>query len=205
MLTTRVKAEIAGGILALAALGIVGGSWLGAREAQIRLAATIEAQKTVMAAADKREADRDAALQTATSEIEDLKKQVQTPAQVIRTLPQVLPLPQPITISIPQALAQGAPAAAAGLQPGQSAVIPAADLKPLFDFAATCKECQQKLTVAEQDKADDAVKIKGLSTERDAAVEASKGGSKWTRIKRATKWFLIGAASGAIAVKLSGH
>lgn len=205
MLSTRIKVEIAAAILGLVIVAILAGSWLGSREDQIRLNATLEAQKSIIAAADKRQEERADALKTALSEIEDLKKHVQTPAQVVQALPQVLPLPQPITLSLPAALAAGAPPAAAGIQPGQSAVIPAADLKPLFDFAADCKECKQKLSVAVQDKADDAVKIKGLTRERDEAVAVAKGGTKWQRIKRAGKWFIIGAAAGTVAVKLSGH
>jgi hypothetical protein len=198
MLTLRVKLEIAAAILALVAVAIVGGSWLGAREEAIKLKATLDAQNAVIADAGKREAARDAALKDSLAAVEDLKKRTQTPVQALNALPQVLPLPQPITLQLPAALAQGNPSLA-GVQPGQSqnAVIPAADLKPLFDFAATCKECQAKLSAAAADKADDAVKLAALTKERDVAVTAAKGGSKWQRIKRAAKWFGIGALVGA--------
>jgi hypothetical protein len=199
-MTTRVKLEIAGAILALLVLGIVGGSWLGAREEGIRLKATLDAQNAVIDAAGKREAAREEALKESLATLEDLKKRTRTPQDVVRQLPQVLPLPQPITLSLPPSLVQGAGNKADSPVP-QTATIPAADLKPLFDFAATCKECQQKLSSAEQDKADDAVKIAALTKQRDAAVTAAKGGSKWERIKRATKWLLIGVAAGAIAAK----
>ncbi|MBZ5700240.1 MAG: hypothetical protein LAN84_00175 [Acidobacteriia bacterium] len=200
MLTLRHKLEIAGALLALLALAIVGGSWLGAREDGIRLKATLAAQNSVLADAGKREAAREAVLKDSLAQLEDLKKRTQTPTQVIRALPGVLPLPQPITLSLPAALAQGDPSKA-GVQPGQTATIPAADLKPLFDFAADCKACRERVMVLEQNKADDAVKVGALVKERDAAVTAAKGGSKWQRIKRAAKWFAIGAAAGAIAAK----
>lgn len=204
MLTTRVKLEIAGGILALMVVGIIGGSWLGAREEGIRLKATLDAQNSVIADAGKREAERESALRDSLSQLEDLKKRTQSPQEVIRQFPAVLPLPQPITLNLPAALAQG-DLAKAGVQPGQTATIPAEDLKPLFDFAATCKECQAKNQVLEQDAVDDAVKIAALTKERDAAVTAAKGGSKWRRFKSAAKWVIIGAAAGALALKASGH
>jgi hypothetical protein len=204
MLTIRHKLEIAGTLLALVVIGIIGGSWLAAREDAIRLKATLDAQQAVIADAGKREASRDAALRDSLAAIEDLKKRTQTPTQVIQALPAVLPLPQPITLNLPAALAQGDPRLA-GVQPGQSATIPAADLKPLFDFAAACKECQAKVLVLQQDKADDLVKIGGLVKERDAAVTAAKGGSAFTRIKKAAKWLGIGILAGAAAVCGSGH
>lgn len=204
MLTLRHKLEIAGALLALLVIGVVYRAWLGDHEERIKLAATLAAQKQVMAEVDKREAARADALKQSLAELEDLKKRTQTPAQVVRALPQVLPLPQPITISLPAALAQGDPSKA-GLQPGQTATIPAADLKPLFDFAATCKECQARVLTLQQDKADDAVKLGALVKERDAAVIVAKGGTKWQRIKKAAKWFGIGvgigAAAGAVAAK----
>jgi hypothetical protein len=202
MLTPRVKLEIAAAILGLVAVAIVGGSWIGAREEAIKLKATLDAQNAVISDAGKREAQRDAALKDSLAAVEDLRKRTQTPQDAIRALPQVLPLPQPITLNLPAAVLQADPSRA-GLKPDapvpQTATIPAADLKPLFDFAATCKECQQKLAAATADKVDDAVKITALTKERDAAVTAAKGGSKWQRMKRAAKWFAIGAGAGAIA------
>jgi hypothetical protein len=204
MLTLRHKLEIAGALIALVVIGIIGGSWIGAREEGIRLKATLDAQNSVIAEAGKREDARAAVLRDSLAQLEDLKKRTQTPTQVIQALPQVLPLPQPITLNLPAALAQGNPNVA-GVQPGQTATIPAADLKPLFDFAASCKECQQKVLVLQQDKADDTVKIVALTKERNEAVTAAKGGSKLQRIKKAAEWLGIGILAGAAAVCGSGH
>jgi hypothetical protein len=204
MLTLRHKLEIAGAILALLIIGIVYRAWLADHEERIKLKATLDAQNQILADAGKREAARDAVLKDSLAQLEDLKKRTQTPAQVVKALPQVLTLPQPITITLPAALAQGDPKLL-GVQPGETATIPAEDLKPLFDFAATCKECQAKVIVLQQDKADDTVKIGALVKERDAAVRVANGGSKWQRIKRAAKWFAIGAGAGAVALKASGH
>jgi hypothetical protein len=204
MLTLRHKLEIAGAILSLVIIGVIYRAWLADHEERIKLKATLDAQGQVISEASKREAARQEQLDRSLAELEDLKKRTQTPVQVVKALPQVLPLPQPITLSLPAALAQGDPNKA-GIQPGQTATIPAADLKPLFDFAATCKECQAKVQTLTQDKADDAVKISALVKERDAAVIVAKGGTKWQRIKRAAKWFAIGvgigAAGGAIAAR----
>lgn len=196
------KLEIAGAILALVALAIVGGSWLGAREEAIKLKATLDAQNAIISDAAKREAQRDAALKDALVALEDLKKRTQSPQDVVRSLPQVLPLPQPITLNLPAAAPDVKPNAPV---PQSSATIPSADLKPLFDFAATCKECQAKVLALQQDKADDATKIAALAAERDAAVTAAKGGSKWQRIKRGAKWFAVGAAVGAAAAAAAHH
>jgi hypothetical protein len=204
MLTLRHKLELAGTLVALVVIGIIGGSWIGSREEGIRLKATLDAQNSIIAEAAKREDARAAALRDSLAQLEDLKKRTQTPTQVIQAMPTVLPLPQPITLNLPAALLQGNPNVA-GIQPAATATIPAADLKPLFDFAATCKECQAKVLVLQQDKADDAVKIGGLVKERDEAVTAAKGGSKLQRIKKAGKYLVIG---GGIAIALlagAGH
>jgi len=43
-----------------------------------------------------------------------------------------------------------------------------------------------------------------LTKERDHALQIARGGSRFRRIGRATKWFLIGAAAAAIAPR-SAH
>jgi hypothetical protein len=199
MLTLRSKIEIGAGILILAALGIIAGSYVSAKRDAAKLQATLATQNTVIADAGKRETARDAALKESIAQIEELKKKTTTPAAVIRALPSVLPLPVPITIQAP---APGKPGAEVDLT-NLPATLPAADIKPLFDFAANCQECQKKLAAAAGDKADDAIKIGALTKERDDAVTAFKGGSKWTRIKKAAKWAAIGAAMGAAAVAVA--
>lgn len=81
------------------------------------------------------------------------------------------------------------------------AILPSADLRPLYDFALDCQACRAKLAAAQNDLADEKTKSASLARERDAAVRAAKGGSVLRRIARAAKWFLIGAAAGAIASK----
>jgi len=82
-----------------------------------------------------------------------------------------------------------------------SAVIPAADLKPLYDFTLDCKACQAKLAAAQADLTDEKAKTAALTRERNEAVRVAKGGSLLQRIARNAKWLAIGAAAGAIAAK----
>jgi hypothetical protein len=81
------------------------------------------------------------------------------------------------------------------------AILPAADLKPLYDFALDCKACQAKLAAAQADLTDERAKTATLTRERNEAFQAAKGGSLLRRIARNAKWLAIGAAGGAIAAK----
>jgi hypothetical protein len=82
---------------------------------------------------------------------------------------------------------------------GCTAQLPPADLKPLYDYVQDCRACQAELAVAKQNAADDAVKISALTTERDAAITASKGGTFWRRLRRDALWFAVGTAVGSAA------
>ena len=82
-----------------------------------------------------------------------------------------------------------------------AAILPIADLKPLYDFAIACRSCQAKLAAAQADLADERAKTAVLTRERNEAVRVAKGGSLLRRIARNAKWLAIGAAAGAIAAK----
>jgi hypothetical protein len=222
----RVAAVAVCGALVLGALGF--SSWLEARDDRVRLSATVASQGSLIAAAEKREQDRAQELADTLKQIAALKASVQTPQQVIREMPQFLPpLPQPLE-SIPAKPSTAASGAGGGgtassgtgpamdkqnvtnsgttqasAQPGAAAAqdvrVPAADLKPLFDFVQDCRACQAKLTSAQQDAQDEHAKNDALTKERDAAVKAAKGGAVWTRTVRAAKWLAIGFAVGYVA------
>jgi ABC-type transport system involved in cytochrome bd biosynthesis fused ATPase/permease subunit len=81
--------------------------------------------------------------------------------------------------------------------------LPAEDLKPLYDFAVNCRECQAQLATAQANLKDEQTKTQALSRERDAALQAARGGSVLRRVVRAAKWFVIGAAAGAVAARLA--
>ncbi|MGH9712217.1 MAG: hypothetical protein ACRD5M_02850 [Candidatus Acidiferrales bacterium] len=208
--------------LLVAALAIH--AWLAAHDDQLRLQATLASQKQLLDAADARERDRTATLNTTLAQIDALKRSTQTPAQILSELPKYISLPQPITL----APAASNPAATTGtaqqrgtdasaksgavaspapenLPDAPVAQVPTADLKPLYDFVQDCRACQAQLAAAKLDAADDATKISALARERDAAVTAARGGGFWLRLRRNTRWFVIGAAAGAAALCTTGH
>lgn len=83
--------------------------------------------------------------------------------------------------------------------------IPAADLKPLDNYIQDCRACQEKLSAAQQNSADDATKIAALTNERDAAVTAAKGGTFWRRLRRNAEWAAVGTAAGFLADHATRH
>jgi hypothetical protein len=194
-------------------------SWLEAHDDRTHMQTTIAAQQQLIAAADQRERQRSADLQASLAQIAALKRQVQTPQQIIRDLPQYLPLPQPITLAPPASAAAGqgtalpgnsgaasgsgtgagADSSSAAAPAAPVAQIPTTDLKPLFDFVQDCRACKVQLDAAQADLRDEQAKTAALSKERDAAVKAVKGGGFWTRVKRNAKWLAIGAILGAAA------
>jgi|SRR5579862_5117741 len=237
---TRRTLEIAAFCVALLIAVLAIHAWLSSRDEQQRLQSTLAAQKQVLDAADTREQTRQSTLNAALAKIEKLKRATQTPQQILRDLPQYLPLPQPITLAPPPADTypqQGTalptkPATARAAQPAPSqpdtsplptapqpsvpcnptnavgncsVQMPAADLKPLYDFAQTCRECQLRLTAAQQDHADDLTKLNALTRQRDAALTAAKGGTFWRRLRRNALWFVVGAGIGAAAAHVASH
>ena|ERR1700674_1713804 len=138
--------------------------------------------------------DRDNQLAKTLATLAAEKPTIVTPAQIVRELPSQIPLPPPIVL-------QSSPASPNSPSPQTKAAIPAEDLKPLYDFTIDCKACQAKLAAAQGDLADERQKTSSLTRERDDSLRIARGGSLWRRIGRAAKWFLIGAAAGAVATK----
>ena len=103
--------------------------------------------------------------------------------------------------SAPLAASGGATSQANKTTPVEGAFIPSADLKPLYDFTLNCQACQARLSVAQNDLADEKAKTAALTKERDDAVRLAKGGTAWHRVTRAAKWFLLGAAAGAVVAR----
>jgi hypothetical protein len=196
-------------------------SWQADRRDRAQLAAQLAAAQQTIAQAAASQHDRDTLLNQTLAQIASQKQTAVTPAQVLKDLPSALSLPSPITLQ------SGAPQTAATSSDNQAerpnsksadsaalpnnptpkssqatdATLPAADLKPLYDFALDCKACQAKLATSQADLNDEKTKTAALTKERDAAVRAAKGGSALRRIARAAKWFALGAAAGAVAAK----
>ena len=196
-----------GGVVVVVVLAAsVLAAWRDARKEQLALQAELKTTQQALAEATARQASRDAAVNDLVTGLKKKEAAVQKPAQVVAALPDMIPLPAPITIDAELPATEGGPyktaesgTATDGIQPKVN--FPAADLKPLYDFAADCKACQAKFGAAQADLADEKVKSQALGRERDDALRAAKGGSVLRRIARAAKWFAIGAAAGAIAAK----
>jgi septal ring factor EnvC (AmiA/AmiB activator) len=169
-------------------------SWRADRRDRDQLAAELAATKQLLSAADARQHDRDAQLAQTLASLAAAKRTIVTPAQIVHELPSQISLPSPIVLQSP-------PASPNSPSPQTNAVIPAEDLKPLYDFTIDCKACQSKLAAAQGDLNDERKKTAALIHERDDALRIARGGSAWRRIGRAAKWFLIGAAAGAAAAK----
>jgi hypothetical protein len=188
-------------------------SWQADRRDRAQLASQLAATRQTLAQATANQHDRDTLLNQTLAQIAAQKQAAFTPEQILKDLPVALSLPEPIALQTDGAQTnpakQGAPGHLSTLPSnpipklGQAtdAVLPAADLKPLYDFALDCKACQAKLAASQSDLTDEKTKTAALTKERDAAVRAAKGGSALRRIARAAKWFAIGAAAGAIAAK----
>lgn len=190
-------------------------AWRADRRDRAQLASELAATKRLLAAADARQHDRDARVAETLAALAAQKRTVVTPAQIVRELPREIGLPFPMVLqsaaanaSVPNQTGQhpagNATPADNAKQAETQAVIPAEDLKPLYDFTIDCKACQAKLTAAQADLTDEKIKTTALTKERDHALQIARGGSRFRRISRAAKWLFIGVAAGAIAAK-SAH
>ncbi|MGC1619276.1 MAG: hypothetical protein WA765_12375 [Candidatus Acidiferrum sp.] len=218
-MTTRILLKLAEILVPVILAITIYVSWEADRRDRAQLATQLAAaQKTITDAAASQH-DRDTLLNQTLAQLSAQKQAAVTTAQILKDLPSALSLPAPITLqgdtsspsstSTNQAALPGPPRGAATVpsnpQPktGQpaDAILPEADLEPLYDFAMDCKACQAKLATAQADLSDEKTENAALTKEKDAAVAAAKGGSVLHRILRATKWLAIGAAAGAVAAK----
>jgi hypothetical protein len=184
-------------------------AWSAVRKQQDELQAQLKSAQQQLQAADVRETASKKELQQQLAKIAQQRKSVQTPAEAIEQLPTVLPLPKPLVIenSVPSATAaQSTGEATPGAKPEAAAPkveLPAEDLKPLYDYALSCKTCQAQLAATQAELNDEKAKTQTLGRERDDALRVAHGGSVIQRVARAAKWFVIGAAAGAVAAKVA--
>ncbi|HYN14826.1 MAG TPA: hypothetical protein VES66_03435 [Terriglobales bacterium] len=167
-------------IAALIVAGVTGYSWLKAHDAWIRYEALAQ-QK------DAQIAQRDADARKYRADIEQLKRQAQTPQQVVRLIPQIIKvpadLPEPVVIEHPNQLTQQD---VSRLPDAPSTLLPDQTAKLLTDQAADDLACQKSWATCQQNYAD-------MKKERDAAVSARKG----SFLQRA-KQIAIGIAIGGV-------
>jgi hypothetical protein len=181
-------------------------AWEDVRRQQADLQDKLASTQEQLRAADAREETRKTQLREQLAQIAQQQKRVQSPEQIVQALPSVLPLPEPLTVNaVPSAASAGAPAKAGSVQgaPAPKVQLPSEDLKPLYDYALSCKACQDQLSAAQADLKDEKTKTQALGRERDDALRVARGGSVLQRVARAAKWFAIGAVAGAAAAKLA--
>jgi len=183
---------------------LIGDAWRIARKNSVQLAATLATQNALIEQASVREEQRNKDLAAALATIVAAKKHVQTPQQAADAIPSVLPpLPLPIKISIPN-LAQSPLPLPDDVAPA-SISIPQSDLKPLYDSLQDCRACALERDATKKDLLDEQSRVAALTRERDVAITAAHGGTFWSHLKYAAKWFAIGAATAAIATTASRH
>jgi len=180
-------------------------AWRGVQRERAQLQEKLKTAADALQAANAREQARKTELEEQLADLQKKKAEVQKPEQVVKALPEVLPLPKPLVVEEPpqspaagQSSGEGKPDS-----PSPRILLPVEDLKPLYDLAVACKECQAELVAARGDLADERVKTQTLSRKRDSALQAARGGSVLRRVARAAKWFAIGEAAGVVAAKLA--
>jgi hypothetical protein len=198
-MTAKRTLEFVFAALLAVALALALNAWHGAALERAALDATLKTGKADQADLAKQSAAVIQDLKERVAALEQVKAQAVTPAQIVREIPTFLPqsLPAPvatITAPAPAGSPPNTPPQIAGLE------VPAVDMKPLFDQLVDCKECAVKLAAAEGQESIDADKIKSLTTERDAALKAAKGGSVWHRVKDKAETIVV---TGAIVYALA--
>lgn len=187
--------------LCLAALLIVVGyGYMQEHEGRI----VIDAQQKADAAAAKviqdQESKNTAQLAAVLATLANMKQTIQTPAQIVQALPQVIQVPMPIREVTPEQ-AKAADAApelpdAPKLSAGDL-IIPQADAKAFFDAQVDCKANVAKLSSCQQTVNNQIATMTLDRVEISQLTTALKGGTKWYRTKAFFKAAGIGAAVGA--------
>jgi ABC-type nickel/cobalt efflux system permease component RcnA len=180
--------------------------WRDLQQQRAQLQAELKAAQAQISQTEARQQTRDQALKSLLNKMESQRAAVRTPAEVLTALPDVLPLPRPLSFE-PLSTAQSPSTLVKGSSPPPNStsrvLVPPEDMKPLYDFAVQCRECQARLTATQADLKDEQGKSQTLGRERDDALRVARGGSVLQRVVRATKWLVVGAAAGALAIKVA--
>jgi hypothetical protein len=190
----------AGVILGVVIIALAFYSWLGDHDARIQLKATVDAQSQVIAKLNDSIKERDAQAVQDKAELDKKLTAAKTPDQQAALLSVLAGLKQPLTINVPPTPVPGSK------EPPQapSATLSAPQIADLNQFAVSCKKCEVDRDALTGDVKDLKEKIKATEVERDAAVTAVKGGTKWQRFRRSAKTLGIGLAFGA-ALGFAAH
>jgi hypothetical protein len=166
--------------------------------------ATIDAQRKVIEDSQRVMAENQQKLKDSLAEIERQRKQVKTPEQAARFIPQVIPGVQPVIVQVPAGPVPTSPELQTSAQPANPtpapahAEIPLDQLKTLYNFAQDCRACTLKLEAAETDKRELLIQLAAMEKQKTAAVNAVHGGSFLVRLRRDSK-HALGAGAGAAA------
>jgi hypothetical protein len=191
-------------VTAALAVALLASAWRSARNDSQQLVATLATQNATIQQATDREKQRDSQLAVVLAAIAAQKRSIHTPEQAAKHLSEVLPpLPLPVTIQTRDLVPP--PASATEESPTTSLSIPQPDLVPLYDDLQDCRASTAQNEALQQDLADEKSRSSALIRERNSAVAASRGGSFLVRVKRAAKWFAIGAISGAVLAAAARH
>jgi hypothetical protein len=189
-------------VAAAIAVAFLADAWRSARHDSQQLAATLAEQNGAIQQAADHEKQRDSQLASALAVIQTQKRAVQTPQQAATQLASVLPpLPLPVSIHVPDLSVPLPP----GESPATTISVPQPDLVPLYDKLQDCRASEAQADDLQKDLSDEKTRSAALQRERDAAISAARSGRFFVRLKRAAKWFVIGAATGAAAAAIARH
>jgi hypothetical protein len=211
-MTLRGKLEIIAAIVLLAGGVLAFRSWLSEHDLRLHAEEQAKAQQTVQADAAAKAAElqkqMDVRDQAYTEQLKALDSKLQSatsPQQFAALVSQMAGLKQPIQVVTPAATSQNP-------NPTPVAQVPEIDFPQAKAYVTDCEQCKLDRAKLQADAADRASQaalaqkqIDSLKQEVNTWQTAAKGGSKWQRMKRAAKWFAIGAGAGAAALCGTGH
>jgi type II secretory pathway pseudopilin PulG len=185
-------------ILAIFAVSITI-AWRAEQRARTQLQEQLKSAQEQITDATRRQSGR-AALEQQVAQLQKKQAATKTSDEIIQAFPGVLPLPKPLTIlDSPKTGTQtegdwgrltqapGRVSQAKADTPAPQVILPAEDLKPLYDSAVQCKECQLQLTIAQANLRDAQAKTAAVSRELADAVRVANGGSPLRGVARAAK------------------
>ena len=214
ILRTRIEIALAVAIVAGGVAGVR--AWVTEHDLRMH-AESVEATQKQLQASYQRQvndlakavADRDASYQRQVDVLTQKFQQAVTPEQVSRILTSAMKLKTPIQIT-------ALPPTPQSTTPTPIAAVAETDLPQMKVYVEACEECKlerEKLAADADARMAQAVlaqkQIESLKTERDTWKLTAKGGTLLQRVKKAAKWWAIGAAvgagAGAVVVCQSGH
>ena len=203
----RTKIEVALAV-AIVASGVAGvRAWVTEHDLRVHAESVEATQKQLQAGYQKQVndlakavADRDAGYQRQVDVLTQKFQQAVTPEQVSRILTSAMQLKTPIQIT-------ALPPTPQSTTPTPIAAVAETDLPQMKVYVEACEECkleQEKLAAdADARMAQAALaqkQIESLKAERDTWKLTAKGGTLLQRVKKAAKWWAVGAGIGAAAV-----